>query len=573
MLVISTFAASSTQYTKIVNEHDSQSSRNIIQAADKLASSGKKDDALVLYTMVCNRFSYNITEQEKEACVLAHLKAATIYYDRGNYINALELEVKGVKISEQCQKQTYTARLYNNIGNVYCVFLDYEKGISYYRKALGLCNKYNDKEMKSKILANLTGMYTYLGKIGEAKKFYKAYEKARDKHDKVSTFMSSYMKGLIERSCGNYRQADRFRHLAAFAKDKKLEPKYECFAYQELYNTFKATNQRDSVIKYLQMCRQASCKHNIQHHFPEVLLELSNIYEKDGNTGKANQYKAMYLNLQDSIFNTRRFDAAKNAQFMYEMNKTTKEIEEMHEKERQRIKTIRNQWIALGISMLFLSVIIVFLIIVHRQKKNLNASYHNLYRQNRDNINLQKKYEALYKQNKIELAEKENEIETLRRAIEEKADSQEATNELKAINTKQEKYHTSNLNEEKQKDIARKIEDIMENTLKFCSKDFSLDTLAEAVGSNSKYVSQVINDTFHMNFNSYINAYRIKLACERLIDVEHYGNLTIKGISESIGFKSHTTFVNVFKKIVGITPSMYQNMAKDDSDNTHKGDK
>lgn len=44
--------------------------------------------------------------------------------------------------------------------------------------------------------------------------------------------------------------------------------------------------------------------------------------------------------------------------------------------------------------------------------------------------------------------------------------------------------------------------------------------------------------------------------------MDHYGNLTIKGIAESVGFKSPTTFINVFKKMVGLSPSVYQNMAK-----------
>ena len=58
------------------------------------------------------------------------------------------------------------------------------------------------------------------------------------------------------------------------------------------------------------------------------------------------------------------------------------------------------------------------------------------------------------------------------------------------------------------------------------------------------------------------------MARERLIDVEKYGNYTIKGIAESVGFKSPTTFINVFKKTVGLTPSMYQNMAKNDMKNS-----
>ena len=166
--------------------------------------------------------------------------------------------------------------------------------------------------------------------------------------------------------------------------------------------------------------------------------------------------------------------------------------------------------------------------------------------------------ERLNKENMAELEEKNRQIEKLQEKLHESNEPVAAADEVV------EKYQTSSLNVEGKKQIERKIIGVMEETTEFCSTDFTLDRLAELVGTNSKYVSQVINDTYKKNFNSFINTYRIQLARERLIDVENYGNYTIKGIAESVGFKSPTTFINVFKKAVGLTPSMYQNMAKAD---------
>lgn len=39
----------------------------------------------------------------------------------------------------------------------------------------------------------------------------------------------------------------------------------------------------------------------------------------------------------------------------------------------------------------------------------------------------------------------------------------------------------------------------------------------------------------------------------------------MKAIAESVGFKSYTAFVNAFKKITGITPSIYQKIALDNN--------
>ena len=103
----------------------------------------------------------------------------------------------------------------------------------------------------------------------------------------------------------------------------------------------------------------------------------------------------------------------------------------------------------------------------------------------------------------------------------------------------------------------------MENTEEICDCDFSLERLATSIGSNSRYVSQVINDTYGKNFRTFINEYRIRESQLRLLNTAEYGNYTIKAIAESVGYKSHTNFIIIFKKITGITPSMYQTIAKE----------
>lgn len=60
----------------------------------------------------------------------------------------------------------------------------------------------------------------------------------------------------------------------------------------------------------------------------------------------------------------------------------------------------------------------------------------------------------------------------------------------------------------------------------------------------------------------FVNEYRIKEARRRLMDIHTYGNFTIASIAIDVGFKSNANFNLVFKKVTGITPSVYQMMAK-----------
>lgn len=60
-------------------------------------------------------------------------------------------------------------------------------------------------------------------------------------------------------------------------------------------------------------------------------------------------------------------------------------------------------------------------------------------------------------------------------------------------------------------------------------------------------------------------ANRVRLACMRLSNLQGFGNYTVKAIGESVGYKVYGTFINVFKKATGITPSMYQKLTLEEA--------
>lgn len=114
---------------------------------------------------------------------------------------------------------------------------------------------------------------------------------------------------------------------------------------------------------------------------------------------------------------------------------------------------------------------------------------------------------------------------------------------------------------EKWSALMKDIEEVMADPANFCNPDFSLQELANAIGSNTKYVSQAINETTGDNFRAYVNGFRIREARSRLTTDVNYTQLTIQCIGESVGFRSMSNFCIAFKKITGMTPSVYKKMA------------
>jgi AraC-like DNA-binding protein/Tfp pilus assembly protein PilF len=115
------------------------------------------------------------------------------------------------------------------------------------------------------------------------------------------------------------------------------------------------------------------------------------------------------------------------------------------------------------------------------------------------------------------------------------------------------KYSRSTLSQDMQEGLLDKILVVMGNTSIICDTKFSIDKLAELVQSNHAYVSQVINDLLKKNFRSFLNDYRIQEA-QRLFSEQ---NTTISSVALKVGFKSRSTFCDVFKEITGVTPNFY----------------
>ena len=111
---------------------------------------------------------------------------------------------------------------------------------------------------------------------------------------------------------------------------------------------------------------------------------------------------------------------------------------------------------------------------------------------------------------------------------------------------------------EKRLRLLGQINEVLNDGSAISDPEFSLQKLAVAVGSNTKYVSQVINEYYNKNFKTLLNEHRLREATRRLADQEHYGNMTIQAIYEEVGYSNAVSFIRAFKRMYGITPSEYQ---------------
>jgi len=121
----------------------------------------------------------------------------------------------------------------------------------------------------------------------------------------------------------------------------------------------------------------------------------------------------------------------------------------------------------------------------------------------------------------------------------------------------QTKYKTTPVSEEQSQLLYDKAIQLISEQQQFKDPDLSLKSLSEQLNVSPQIVSLVINQKSKMNFNGFVNSYRIKEA-QRLFGLSQYQNQTISSIAFEVGFNSLSSFNSTFKKVTGTTPAVYR---------------
>lgn len=93
-----------------------------------------------------------------------------------------------------------------------------------------------------------------------------------------------------------------------------------------------------------------------------------------------------------------------------------------------------------------------------------------------------------------------------------------------------------------------KIELIMNSDKLYLQPDLSLLELAKKMKTNASVLSAAINQNFELNFNDFINEYRVR-EFELLIKDPKSKSLSLLGMAYEVGFNSKATFNRAVKKL------------------------
>lgn len=83
-----------------------------------------------------------------------------------------------------------------------------------------------------------------------------------------------------------------------------------------------------------------------------------------------------------------------------------------------------------------------------------------------------------------------------------------------------------------------------------------ISDLSTKLNTHSKKISQVINQGFNMNFNDFVNHYRIRAVVQKIEEGEHTIQ-TLLSLAFECGFNSKSTFNRAFKRSTSLSPKEF----------------
>ncbi len=517
----------------------------LMDMADKDFTDGnKKDTALMCYTIAANRYEASLSREQKVMCKDASMRLWSIYfYDFYDYPKCFDCLTRALEIADAAGVED--ANIYLGFGCMYQTISeecnDYKLGttaLRYYQRALSVGLKTHDNKHTDMACTDVLSMAHVQGGLAPVAEIWQNYLQLPE--DNETWILRRYNKMLYQafNSVENKRFDDAIKVYDSQLQliDTTQYSRLIYFTHVEKAKVHAMKNDYRRAIEALKQSERIAVDLEMKDCKLEVYKMLAQYYQELGDHGSREHYYNQYSQLKDTLTNYQQLASVSEMEFRNELKGMEQEMSEM--RQHREVMSI----VAMT-SLGFLLILAVLLYLVYRKNGELTRSNQSLYLKN------------------VEMLRAEEEERQLRRQLQDKeapaiADSADSSGAADV------KYKSSHLSDEDKQQLLSSIQQVMDNSDEIFSPEFSLERLAMLSESKSKYVSQVINEYYEQNFNNFLNSYRIKEACKRMGDIANYGNYTIEAISESVGFKSRSTFVSSFKRITGLTPSQYQRIAR-----------
>jgi tetratricopeptide (TPR) repeat protein len=447
-----------------------------------------------------------------------------IYKEQGDYPLALEYYLKSLKIFEDEKDYGKIGYPLLNISSIYRYMKEYEKAKTYALDAKSRFSELKNDNAVGVSLYRLSIVYSeeedYDNAIKNLLEAKTIFEKVKNNY--FLTSVNSLL-GTCYMSAGDSDKAlPIFVNALAMARsigDLSLISSIN----RNLSTIYIGKGSYQKALYYLQRADSISNILKDNNALVENSVDFIEIFSHSNKPDSILKYFHRFHDLSDTIYSEKNMKAIAGMQSKYESDKKDQLLQFQK-------NSLKNKNLIILISGSGAGLILFALILIAFLYKSKDRAYKRLVYQNLVSAG----------EKKIDMVDNliiERPVEII-------------------VNGK---HNNMVLDDEHKKQIL----DCIKESLKmkaFTDPDLSILMLAERCGTNRSYMSAVINETYRMNYSTFINKLRIDEAIMYLSDSNV--SVPLKELYQKLGFHSYSVFNESFKKFVGVTPAYFQKTAR-----------
>lgn len=522
IVVLICILSSPAMAARVQDAFDVLSVADLYETGHRCFQSGDFQRAKTFLAATAARYDDDMTTEEKRVCVDCMVSLGYLeYFEYHRYDESFSWLTQAADIARREGLEGCLARAYLNLGNLYqgSMLTSSEPqlsslALSFYSKAFDIAERIGDQALLVKSFLNLTSLDVLFPNFTPINRELAVVEHSEFPDTIIfSRYAKVLAKAVRALQRHDYRQAQALYEALPQYSDDTINPEY---------------SKAGALDMAARICmlegnynKAFSLYHDILeigrgYGLPEVELEclgkISEIYRHQGEDGKADDFRFMYLEKKDSLLRVHQTGTIPQLHYASLFD------DEIRLRTSTESKLLTTRIVTVAVCVL-LVVVIVLVYVLIRKNRLLTSKNDELYRKN---------------------------TELLR--VEDTIINTEKVNPLKG----------AAINADHIDALESRIENVLASSDFICSPDASLKTLAEKVGSNTSYVSYILNNKYSENFSILLGNLRIKEICRRIErEPQRYRQLTVEAISAEAGFKSRSTFRTSFVRQTGLTPSDY----------------
>lgn len=486
--------------------------RRIQQAQDK-----NPDSALAIAN------SYLPTFKDHNSLAELYLEISTCYYFLGKNNEALSFAQKAKDVSYLGENYNQRVRICGLLANRYRDIGLIPKAKSSLKEGLNDAEKIHDPQesnwVKSLLLTEYSKALTeekkydsasiYITKSLDALSHMKTSDKVKFQY--TVTYLGAGVNYVFAKQ---WEKAEAMLEKAIISAKGTEWEQYHISSAQ-IYLSVIYTNRKeyqkaiDTLISAEKLTEPKDPKRVELYHY------LAQNYLAENNLKEYKKYNELYQTARSSL----------SAENQKAVNKSVQILDSIIKEEADKRKRTHNFLMALGIfTVLSLAGIIFY---YQRKKAKQKQLFQNI---------ISRLEQKLKENNNSTFIPKENPMEPV------------------IDTTESQKDRT--IPEAVEKKILQKLKKF-EQSEKFINPNLSLSSLASDLKTNPRYLSEIISQHYGKNFNTYINELRIEYICRNILEDSKYRKYKVGALAEISGFSSAENFSKIFKKITGISPSVF----------------